>query len=341
MDKKNLPFTLRNFFGDLSKRWYLEAIIDDKRVKKYGSINRYHTVLERLAAADELLVQLQNKPIKRVLRTVSFDWLENNKYRWRIKSYQTVKSKLTVFFDWLAGRALSSSALLNFLQHIGQCGRSRTTHNNYLRIFKMVNTECWKIKDLFDEVRPLRAEAIPAKYFTRTQIDFLRDKLAALNPEVLLFAQFQYFCFIRPGELRLLRVDDIALDEARILIRGAISKNRKEQYVCIPAAFVPVLEAALIGRNPSDYVFGGLVPHCKDFIAKKHQTILKGLHFDTARYKLYSWKHTGAVAAVRAGVHIKELQIQLRHHSLDQVNAYLRQLGVTDLEKLAQNFPAF
>ena len=54
---------------------------------------------------------------------------------------------------------------------------------------------------------------------------------------------------------------------------------------------------------------------------------------------LYSWKHTGAVMAVKAGIHIKQLQIQLRHHSLDQVDQYLRDLGVSDLSDLARSFP--
>ncbi|MDW3649885.1 MAG: hypothetical protein R8P61_22625 [Bacteroidia bacterium] len=72
---------------------------------------------------------------------------------------------------------------------------------------------------------------------------------------------------------------------------------------------------------------------------RRHQEILKNLRFDTKRHKLYSWKHTGAVSAVKAGVPIKMLQIQLRHHSLDQVNQYLRKMGVHDLGRLAEMFP--
>lgn len=56
-------------------------------------------------------------------------------------------------------------------------------------------------------------------------------------------------------------------------------------------------------------------------------------------YTLYSWKHTGAIQAVKAGIGVKELQIQLRHHSLDMVNQYLRQMGVWDLGQLQEKFP--
>jgi len=47
-----------------------------------------------------------------------------------------------------------------------------------------------------------------------------------------------------------------------------------------------------------------------------------------------------SIGAIKAGIHIKQLQIQLRHHSLDQVDEYLRQLGVSDLGDLRDNFPS-
>lgn len=66
--------------------------------------------------------------------------------------------------------------------------------------------------------------------------------------------------------------------------------------------------------------------------------MLKDLNI-TGRYGFYSWKHTGAVMAVKGGINIKDLQLQLRHHSLDMVNEYLKNLGVTDSERLLNHFP--
>jgi integrase len=340
MDKKNL-YTLRTHEYDLSKRWYFEYSLEGRRKKSYGDINSFSTIAARLAAADKHLQKLLITPVRRSLHEASLEWIENNKFRWRLKSYQTIKSKISIFWAWVGVRSLVPSLIVEFLQYLGGLGRSKTTNNNYIRVLKMINSECWKIKDLFSEARTLHAEPTPAKYFTREQITYLGDKFAQFNTELSLVAQLQYYCFIRPGELRLLRVDDIELSAARILIRGEISKNKKEQYVAIPAAFAPVLSAAIAGRVPSSYLLGGDVPHRKDFFSKKHQKMLKEYRIDTTRYKLYSWKHTGVVAAVRAGIHIKELQIQLRHHSLDQVNDYLRQLGVSDLQNLQDKFPAF
>ena len=74
------------------------------------------------------------------------------------------------------------------------------------------------------------------------------------------------------------------------------------------------------------------------YFLSKFRKALKSLGFGT-EYLLYSWKHTGAVACVRAGASLKELQIQLRHHSLEEVDKYIRQLGVNDLRDLEGRFP--
>ena len=72
---------------------------------------------------------------------------------------------------------------------------------------------------------------------------------------------------------------------------------------------------------------------------RRFHNVLEVLGFDTKLYNVYSWKHSGAVDCVKAGISIKELQLQLRHHSLDQVDEYLRQLGLIDLMGLKTNFP--
>ena len=149
-----------------------------------------------------------------------------------------------------------------------------------------------------------------------------------------------FYCFIRPNsELRLLRVGDILLDEWKVLIRADVSKNKKQEYVTIPKAFRPAL-SDLKRRNPGEMLFPGkhdcTKPMGCNTMYERHRKILKQLGF-SSDYKLYSWKHTGAVMAVKAGIPVKELQIQLRHHSLEMVDRYLRQMGVWDLVNLEES----
>jgi L-asparaginase II len=63
------------------------------------------------------------------------------------------------------------------------------------------------------------------------------------------------------------------------------------------------------------------------------------LHGLSDTHNFCSWKHTGVIAASQSGINMKDLQMQLRHHSLDMVNEYLKQLGVIDSVALRENFP--
>jgi integrase len=45
-------------------------------------------------------------------------------------------------------------------------------------------------------------------------------------------------------------------------------------------------------------------------------------------YTLYSWKHTGAVNAHLSGVGIKQLQLMLRHSTVQMTDIYLKSLGL-------------
>jgi len=129
------------------------------------------------------------------------------------------------------------------------------------------------------------------------------------------------------------------------MVRGAISKNKKEQWVVIPDVFLPKLyEIGLHAASPNDYIFTGLAlfgekPIGKNEMNKRHCAMLKELKFDTVRYKLYSWKHTGAVDKVKAGINIKELQMQLRHADLNETARYIRDMGISDMDDMRTKTP--
>jgi integrase len=125
-----------------------------------------------------------------------------------------------------------------------------------------------------------------------------------------------------------------------IEIPGHVSKNRKTQKVSIPTALYPELKF-LVQMDPELYIFGeqGIKPPSRDFLSKSHKKVLEALKIN-GRYGFYSWKHTGVVKAWKAGINIKDLQMQLRHHSLDMVNEYLKNPGVMDSDRIRDLFPA-
>ena len=130
----------------------------------------------------------------------------------------------------------------------------------------------------------------------------------------------QYYCFIRPNELRQLKVEYVNISAGYIEVPGTISKNRKTQKVAIPTPLFTELQS-LTHFEPELYIFGGpgTKPPSRDNLSKAYKKVLENLKIK-GRYGFYSWKHTGVVKAWRAGINLKDLQMQLRHHSLDMVN---------------------
>ena len=346
MNKKNF-FKLNDKGGHLNKRWFIYWNIDSKRFKRYGSINRAKTKEERYKLAEELIKALEKEfdlgDIKRK-PDPTFGKIEKyllfRKKIWRHKTYQSIKSHFTIFKNWLGYRPINSRNIQNFYDHLIHKGLNPTTYNNYTRgmtmVFKALNIPC-------PTPERLKNSPSPAGYFVPSQIRYLSQEIPKFDEDLWFFVQFVYYCFLRPGrELRLLKVGDILLEEKKILVRSENSKNKKQQYVTIPKVFLPTVQKHIENRKPMGYVFyrgSEDVSVSRDYYSKLHRKCLLKLGFDTKRYKLYSWKHTGAVMAVKAKIHIKQLQIQLRHHSLDQVNQYLRQLGVEDIGDLHDHFP--
>ncbi len=297
------------------------------------------SVEERRAAAMELVEQLKANyvPVSPVMEKM-LHWVEERRPGWRKKSYQTYRSKIDRFAEWARGREVTGELVAEFFKYL-LTRKHNTTYNAYLvtfrRIFKSLDLE-----DFMEGIESVSATSTPAKYFQLHQIARIKQHLLETDPRLWLACEFIYYCFIRPGELRRLKVGDIHFDEWKICVRSEISKNKKQQYVTIPVAFRASLSPLML-RSPKEYIFytkDCTKPVATNYFHSKFRMVLRALGFGT-EYQLYSWKHTGAVACVRAGASLKELQIQLRHHSLEEVDKYIRQLGVNDLRDLEGRFP--
>lgn len=332
IDKKNVRFN--DGGGDLNKRWYIEWKENGKRRRiavsgktKDARYKRYRDLMLGLAPSP--------KPIwYRKMEKKITTFLKSNRPIWRKKTYQGYSSKLRQFMKF----ASSYEHLETLDEVIEMFFESRkqklnpTTYNDYITLLSRL----WELKN----VHPLKSNPVPARYFSVSQAAFISKKIKQKNKDLWVFVQAIYYCFIRPAELRQLKVGHLIMEEGKILIPSKISKNKKEQYVAIPKCFLPILQEYIEGKLPNQYVFGtGKRMIGINTMSRRHQVLLQKLDIDTNRYKLYSWKHTGVVTAYRAGIGLKELQIQLRHHSLDQVNEYMRQLGAWDLGSLTDNFP--
>lgn len=350
MDKKNVC-KLYDFGGDTSKRWSIEYYdAAGKRHIVSGGINRIKGENERRAAAAQYMTQLMGASDAPALAVPSWFQSLEKKLQFRClgakkKTIQSYQAKINQFRKYIdAGKfsTFTANDAQAYMLYLHEKGLNPSTINDYNDLLKSA-FDGVITPNPFSDMKKLKERKQPAKYFNPTQRRELLAHFKTTNTDVWMYIQIMYYTFIRPGEIRLLRVEDVLIHERKIRISAAISKNAKLQYVAIPSVFLPTLLEYIEGKNPNDYLFQSVMykgaPQAITYICRAHQNALKELGYDTGAYKLYSWKHTGAVAAVQAGINIKQLQIQLRHHSLDQVNEYLRQLGINDLDGLEKDFP--
>jgi len=247
-------------------------------------------------------------------------------------------------------KKLTKKHIINFLDYRQKEDKiSNSTRNNNLAFLSAVfgllverelieSNPCNGIK---------RSKVVVEKHeaFTQEERKKLLQYMEEHEPQLRLFCLTVYYCFIRPvAELRLLQVKHFELNNKLITIPAKIAlKGKRTESVRIPEALLQKFrKLPFEDYDPEHYLFGkfgkpGPVAYPKNALTTKHKDIMKELEIPTTK-TLYSWKHTGNIAAALSGINIKILQMQNRHKSLDYTDKYLRGLGV-NLTNEMDSFP--
>lgn len=353
MVKKIFPessFKISTRKGDMSKRWFVwYKAIDGKLVRIYDGINQHQTPEARYEECKRIVDDLKKifpNAGKPKLVIDLFRYVQSKKTA-RKKTIQSYESRINLFAKYYIGGAFGIKEAEGFLDWMIESGKSPTYRNNlrefFISAFKwLIKKGYYKRENPFKATEKIFARSTPARYFQIRHVKRLSRLIQSQDPELWLFCQFIYYCFIRPGELRDVKVSDILWEEKRIIMRNDVSKNNRQQYVHIPKAFFPIIEEHFGDAHLSYYLFsntGGPGPTRigTNEMGNRHRPILRSAGLGKG-FVLYSWKHTGAAAFIRNGGHIKALQLQLRHYSLDQTDTYISQLGFSDMPGI-DNFP--
>jgi integrase len=109
--------------------------------------------------------------------------------------------------------------------------RHNTTRNQYRvnlkHLFALLKEREVIEKNPFDKTKKLPTVKTSKKPYNKQQQSLLKDYISSANCELWLAVQFIYYCFIRPNELRQLKLEDIDLEQGKIFVRGEIAKNKK------------------------------------------------------------------------------------------------------------------
>ena len=344
-EKKFVPQKWSLYAGgpDHSKRWFIYAIgPDGKRVRDYAGLGRIQDMAQRRATAERLIAERNGTALPAQgegLSDFAQQWLTLNQTR-SARSNTNRRSIAGLWEKFLREKGVWYGSLTPEIA----AEWLRTRQSGYAFVAKALTRRAIKTGMLttnpFEGLKRSYHHT-PATLIPPARVQPVLAELKKRVPRVWMMCLLEYYTFIRPMEQLRLAIGDLRIEEGMIVIPGAKAKNGRTAKVVIPAPLVDPLREYLETECANNtYLFEraeGIPFTSPTTFRLHHQAITAPLRLAPGT-NLYSWKHTGAVAAARAGVPLKQLQMQLRHASLDQVNEYLRQMGVEDMGAVAKGW---
>lgn len=210
---------------------------------------------------------------------------------------------------------------------------SATTRNNYRTWLSTFGN--WLVERRYISSNPVEGthmlrekeklrDALPAPALAR-----MREYLKENNRFFLLACMMEYYTFIRPDELRHIRIGDISVENREVTVPAEVAKNHRERRVGLNTKVLHMMNELRTFDSPSQYfLFGeGLKPgrsmtYLNSFRVewKKMRTALRW----PESYQFYSLKDAGIRDLANAeGVVVA--RDQAGHTDVAVTNRYLKQ----------------
>lgn len=274
-------------------------------------------------------------------------------------SYQTYQSKLRIFCEWAEHNGLdkihvgyiTSEHIHDFLRSMAEAkGLSRLTMEKYGQILHSFFDWLIRVKKIMkdnpvtDLPRVGKVVDQAPKPIPDQERSLLLAAMRKYDHQLWVVCQLEYYCAIRPGECRLLKVGDIDLENGCIRVPADVAKNRQAETVVMPAQLVNLFRKEGLEKAEKDwYLFSASGTPGKKKLGKNNfrnrfNALRDKLHL-SPEYKLYSFKYTGGVKLVNAGIDTWELQRHMRHKSIDTTEHYIRKNFAVKSDTIKNHFP--
>lgn len=275
----------------------------------------------------------------------------------REKTIVTYKSISKIFCEWAASTGLAINPLESFTKTNAyefldwaeqKRGVSAATYNNYVIILRalfneLINREMIS-KNPFAMIKPKKTAPKGRRALTGEEKAAIIQYAFENDKPVCLAILLLYYTFIRPVEMRRLRLSHFDLNRQLIIMPGVITKNKDNESVTIPDVLIDFLRDLKLNKYPSNYFLFGkdMLPSTNKpcghhTINRRHSYILKRLQeqkilSNTDGISIYSWKDTGAADLVTENINIMEIMLQLRHKNLATTQRYLASFNQVNKE---------
>jgi integrase len=273
----------------------------------------------------------------------------------RPSTYTTYKSKYRIFTQFLEAKHIDKMHVSeftnvdakNFIKYLKETRKIKNSINLYIelmrRIYEYLIEKNEVYNNVFTKVQKIQKSNNPPQYYGMETVKLFKNEALKTDPQMWLVFRFIFYMFIRPKELRYLKIGNINFGEGFVHIPADVSKTKQTRYPAIPQVFLNELLEAEFDKMPKEwYIFTtekkpGVAsnPVSKNYLWNRFSAIRQSLKIPRD-YKFYAFKHTGMAMARLAGIDTKDIQMQAGHHSLDMVDKYLRQL--TPVQSTALRF---
>ncbi len=357
---------------DISKNWFIEFYIynhpnrpgESLRFRKYAGINKFNTIAKRLREAEKKVLFYEQKLASGWTPTIKpkmvrpIDWFETinsflavTKDNNAIGTYRTYRSHLKIFTLWLSDHKrrvdipyFSLEEARAFRAHLS---RHKYASNTIIKTITLlvqvvdyaIITHNLQIRNVFQFVKKPNSLTSVKTIISDDDLETISSYLDFKDPTLMMFIRFVFSCFIRPWqELRTMQIKWINFDDETVTIPAGPDKTSKTLTVVIPKGRLLSQIQFLRNHHLNDYVFTlngipGPVHIGRDTFKYRFRMALEHLKLNP-RYRVYAFKHTGAIKLVKAKVPIKYIQLQMRHSSVSMTDKYLTSMSAKDSEEL-------
>lgn len=212
----------------------------------------------------------------------------------------------------------------------GNCAQTRNNYLGFCRTFSTFLIQHRYLKDKPTNGMPMISKKKIKKNRTvilENDMTKLKEYLNENNKHYLLACYLLHYCFIRPKEMSLLKIESISLTNQTVYIPSEISKNTTNGIVTLPAKVIHLMIELDIFRYPGHYYL--FSKGCRPGLVEKSEKqfrdfwsnhVRKDLKFPKI-YKFYSLKDTGITNMLRIMDKIS-VRDQARHSSLLTTDMY-------------------
>lgn len=264
---------------------------------------------------------------------VADDWYATVAPRLRPKTKAGYASIMKVhLLPTLGRRPISRITAADIERLLGSLGVRAGTERNVLRVLNPIMKHAIKARMIKENpcssVSARRSDGQEMHFLTPEQVRSLADEITLHYRTLILTAAYTG---IRAGELAALRVRNVDLLHARVIVKESVAdvggqlhygptKNKKGRAVALPSFLVDLLVEQTAGKGPGDLVFtgpnGAPLRHGNYYQRHFKPAVRRALPEDLHDLRFHDLRHTAAAIMIDQKVHPKSISDRLGHSSI-------------------------